>query len=337
MKTRFLFVWLAASMGLLCAGSAGQATAQTQTQTQTQAGDASQRAARIVIGYPPGQSIDTVGRYLASALSRKLDRTFFVENVPGQSGSIALGNVARSAGDLNTLTFSASSALVINPILFKAVRYSTLKNFEPVATLYDTPLLLLVNARLPVDSVESLIRYANSHPGEISFSSPGVGSVSHLAMTEFIRRTQLKFVHVPYQGAAPSLTALAAGQVQVTFEGVAAAAPLLQAGRIKALAISSAKRLPQHESIPTVAESGLAGFDVVPWVGLLAPAGVPPDRIAEIWRAVQAILQTGEYTALIEQVGGRQAVRSPPEFRTFLEAEVPRWQQFIKVSGVVAE
>jgi len=333
MKVRFLFVWIAASMGLLSIGMSDQAEAQTQTQ----AGDASHRSSRIVIGYPPGQSVDTVGRYLASALSRKLDRNFFVENVPGQSGSIALGNVARSAGDLNTLTFSASSALVINPILFKAVRYNTLKNFEPVATLYDTPLLLLVNSRLPIDSVESLVSYANSHPGEISFSSPGVGSVSHLAMTEFIRRTKLKFVHVPYQGAAPSLTALAAGQVQVTFEGVAAATPLLQGGRIKALAISSAKRLPKLESIPTVAESGLPGFDVVPWVGLLTPSGVAPDKVAEIWNAMQAILQTDEYTALIEQVGGRQAVRSPPEFRKFLQAEVPRWQEFIKVSGVTAE
>lgn len=330
MRLRFLNLWLTAAMLLGLAGV-------LPLPARAQAHDASARTARIVIGYPPGQSVDTVGRFFGVALGKKLDQTFFVENVLGQSGSIALGNVARAAGDGSTLTFSASSALVINPILFKTIKYNTLKNFEPIATLYDTPLMLLVNSKLPIDSVDALLAYARSHPGQISFSSPGVGSVSHLAMTEFMRRADLKFVHVPYQGAAPSLTALAAGEVQVTFEGVAAAIPLIQTGRIKPLAISSAERLPKYPSLPTVAESGLPGFDVVPWVGLLAPSGVPPQKIDQLWQAVQAIVQGNEYATLIEQVGGRQALRSPAEFRKYLQAEVPRWQEFIKVSGVTAE
>jgi tripartite-type tricarboxylate transporter receptor subunit TctC len=292
---------------------------------------------KLIVGYPAGQSVDAVARVLAVRLGPATGRNLIVENLPGQAGSIALAAVAKMPADGSILTLSASAALAGNPSLYKNVKYDPLKDFEPIGMIYDAPLLLMVNSTLPVTSVKELLAYLKEHPGKVSYSSPGNGSVSHLAMTEFMRRTGTEMTHIPYQGAAKSLTDLAGGQVQVSFDAISAAQPFLQSGKVRAIAISSRDRVSAMHTIPTVAESGVDGFDMVPWVGLLAPAGTPQSTVDKISQELAKIVQSDDFSQRIISLGGRPITSTAPEFKTLLKTEVTRWAAVIKSSGAKLE
>jgi len=292
---------------------------------------------KLIVGYPAGQSVDVVARLLAERLGPAIGRTLIVENMPGQSGSVALAAVSRMPGDGSVMTLSASAAVAGNPFLYKNVRYDSVKDFEPVGLIYDAPLVLLVNSTLPIQSLGDLIAYAKANPGKVSYSSPGNGSVSHLAMTELMRRTGMAMTHVPYQGAAKSLTDLAAGQVQVSFDAYAAAQPFLAGGRLRAIAVSSSERVSVLPSVPTVAESGLPDFDLVPWVGLLAPAGTPKAVVDKVSEELSRIVRSQDFSQRIIGLGGRPRTSSAAEFKTFVRSEVERWAGVIKSSGARLE
>ncbi|RZL86825.1 MAG: tripartite tricarboxylate transporter substrate binding protein [Variovorax sp.] len=292
---------------------------------------------KLIVGYPAGQSVDVVARLLAERLGPAIGRTLIVENMPGQSGSVALAAVSRMPGDGSVMTLSASAAIAGNPFLYKNVRYDSVKDFEPVGLIYDAPLLLLVNSTLPIHSLGELIAYVKANPGKVSYSSPGNGSVSHLAMTELMRRTGMAMTHVPYQGAAKSLTDLAAGQVQVSFDANAAAQPFLTGGRVRAIAVSSSERISVLPSVPTVAESGLPDFDLVPWVGLLAPAGTPKAVVDKISEELARIVRSQDFSQRIIGLGGRPRTSSAAEFKSFVRSEVERWAGVIKSSGARPE
>lgn len=301
------------------------------------AANAQRDVGKLIVGYPPGQSVDVVARLLVDHLGPAAGRTFIVENMPGQSGSMALDAVARMPADGSTLTLSASAALAGNPFLYKTLRYDSLRDFEPIGLVYDAPLILMVNTALPIASFRELVAYVKAHPGRINYSSPGNGSVSHLAMTELMRRTGCAMTHVPYQGSARSLTDLAAGQVQVSFDAHAAAQAFLAGGKVRAIAVSSAERLSVLPSIPTLSESGLEGFDLVPWVGLLAPAGTPPATIDRLSRLLLDVVRSKDFSQRILTLGGRPRPGSAEEFRAFLRSEVTRWGAVVKESGARLE
>jgi tripartite-type tricarboxylate transporter receptor subunit TctC len=311
-----------AIFALLCTGTA--AFAQKDT-------------GKLIVGYPAGQSVDAVARLLAERLGPAIGRTLIVENMPGQSGSIALEAVARMPADGSVMTLSASAAVAGNPVLYKNVRYDSVKDFEPVGLIYDAPLVLLVNSSVPVKSLEELIAYAKENRGKVNYSSPGNGSVSHLAMSELMRRTGIEMTHVPYQGAAKSLTDLAAGQVQVSFDAYAAAQPFLTGGRVRAIAVSSNERISVLPSIPTVAESGLVDFDLVPWVGLLAPAGTPKAVVDKVSEELAKIVRSPDFSQRIIGLGARPRFKSAAEFKSFVRVEVDRWATVIKGSGARLE
>jgi tripartite-type tricarboxylate transporter receptor subunit TctC len=292
---------------------------------------------KLIVGYPAGQSVDAVARLLAERLGPAIGRTLIVENMPGQSGSIALEAVARMPADGSVMTLSASAAVAGNPVLYKNVRYDSVKDFEPVGLIYDAPLVLLVNSSVPVKSLEELIAYAKENRGKVNYSSPGNGSVSHLAMSELMRRTGIEMTHVPYQGAAKSLTDLAAGQVQVSFDAYAAAQPFLTGGRVRAIAVSSNERISVLPSIPTVAESGLVDFDLVPWVGLLAPAGTPKAVVDKVSEELAKIVRSPDFSQRIIGLGARPRFKSAAEFKSFVRVEVDRWATVIKGSGARLE
>jgi tripartite-type tricarboxylate transporter receptor subunit TctC len=292
---------------------------------------------KLIVGFPAGQSVDAVARALAGRLGPATGRNLIVENMPGQAGSIALAAVARMPADGSILTLSASAALAGNPSLYKNVKYDTLKDFEPVGMIYDAPLLLMVNSTLPVKSVKELLVYLKSNAGKVSYSSPGNGSVSHLAMTEFMRRTGTEMTHIPYQGAAKSLTDLAGGQVQVSFDTIAAAQPFLQSGKVRAIAVSTRDRVNIVPAIPTVSESGVDGFEMVPWVGLLAPAGTPQGMVDRISQELAKIVQSEEFSKRIIALGGRPISSTAPEFKAYLRSEVTRWADVIRISGAKLE
>ncbi len=292
---------------------------------------------KIIVGYPPGQSVDSVGRLLAERLGKMTARTWIVENMPGQSGSIALAAVTKLPADGSVLTLSASAALAGNPFLFTNVRYDPIKDFEPIGLIYDAPLLLLVNTALPVKSLPELLAYLRANPGKLSFSSPGNGSVSHLAMAELLRRSDTRMEHIPYQGASKSLSDLAGGQVQVSFDAIAPALPLIQAGKIRAIAISSKERSTLLPDVPTVSEGGIDGFDLVPWVGLLAPAGTPKEEVERLSTDLAKIIRSDDFSRQIVMLGGRPRPSSASEFKSFLRSEVERWSGVIKRSGAKLE
>ncbi|NDZ18576.1 hypothetical protein C7T35_08365 [Variovorax sp. WS11] len=311
-----------AIIALLCTGTA--AFAQKDT-------------GKLIVGYPAGQSVDAVARLLAERLGPAIGRTLIVENMPGQSGSIALEAVARMPADGSIMTLSASAAVAGNPVLYKNVRYDSVKDFEPVGLIYDAPLVLMVNTSLPIKSLEELIAYAKENRGKVNYSSPGNGSVSHLAMSELMRRTGIEMTHVPYQGAAKSLTDLAAGQVQVSFDAYGAAQPFLAGGRVRPIAVSSSERISVLPSVPTVAESGLADFDLVPWVGLLAPAGTPRAVVDKVSEELAKIVRSPDFSQRIIGLGGRPRFKSAAEFKSFVRVEVDRWAAIIKSSGARLE
>lgn len=311
-----------AIIALLCTGTA--AFAQKDT-------------GKLIVGYPAGQSVDAVARLLAERLGPAIGRTLIVENMPGQSGSIALEAVARMPADGSVMTLSASAAVAGNPVLYKSVRYDSVKDFEPIGLIYDAPLVLMVNSSVPVKSLEELIAYAKENRGKVNYSSPGNGSVSHLAMSELMRRAGIEMTHVPYQGAAKSLTDLAAGQVQVSFDAYAAAQPFLTGGRVRAIAVSSSERISVLPSIPTVAESGLSDFDLVPWVGLLAPAGTPKAVVEKVSEELAKIVRSPDFSQRIIGLGARPRFKSAAEFKSFVRVEVDRWATVIKGSGARLE
>lgn len=292
---------------------------------------------KLIVGYPPGQSVDAIARLLAERLGPAIGRTLIVENMPGQSGSVALEAVSRMPADGSAMTLSASAAVAGNPALYRNVRYDSVKDFEPVGLIYDAPLVLMVNSTLPIKSLKDLIEYAKANRGKVNYSSPGNGSVSHLAMSELIRRTGIELTHVPYQGAAKSLTDLAAGQVQVSFDAYAAAQPFLAGGRVRAIAVSSSERISVLPSVPTVAESGLGDFDLVPWVGLLAPAGTPKTVVDKVSEELARIVRTPDFSQRIVDLGARPRPSSAAEFKSFVRSEVDRWAAVIKASGARLE
>ncbi|HSW07289.1 Bug family tripartite tricarboxylate transporter substrate binding protein [Aquabacterium sp.] len=292
---------------------------------------------KLIVGYPPGQSVDVVARLLVERLGPALGRTLIVENMPGQSGSAALAAVARLPADGSALTLSASAALAGNPFLYNKLRYDSVRDFEPIGLVYDAPLILMVNSKLPVDSFRELVAYVKAHPGTINYSSPGNGSVSHLAMTEVMRRTGIAMTHVPYQGAAKSLTDLAAGEVQVSFDAYAGAQPFLAGGKVRAIAVSSSERLSAMPAIPTLSESGLDGFDLVPWVGMLAPAGTPAPTVEKLSQALEKVVRSNEFSQRIVMLGGRPRASSAEAFKAFLRSEVIRWGAVVRESGAKLE
>ena len=250
---------------------------------------------KLIVGYPPGQSVDVVARLIADRLGPAIGRTLIVENMPGQSGSLALAAVSRMPADGSVMTLSASAAVAGNRFLYKNVHYDSVKDFEPIGLIYDAPLVLMVNSTLPIQSLNDLIAYAKANPGKVNYSSPGNGSVSHLAFSELMRRAGIELTHVPYQGAAKSLTDLAAGRVQVSFDAYIAAQPFLSGGRVRAIAVSSSERISVLPSVPTVAESGLGDFDLVPWVGLLAPAGTPKAVVDKVSEELSRIVRSSDF------------------------------------------
>jgi tripartite-type tricarboxylate transporter receptor subunit TctC len=298
---------------------------------------AQKEVGKLIVGYPPGQSVDVVARLLVERLGPALGRTLIVENMPGQAGSVALAAFARMPADGSTLTLSAAAALAGNPFLYNKVRYDSVRDFEPIGLVYDAPLVLMVNSKLPIESFRELVAYVKAHPGAINYSSPGNGSVSHLAMTELMRRTGIAMTHVPYVGSAKSLTDLAAGEVHVAFDAYAGAQPFLAGGKVRAIAVSSAERVSTLPSIPTLSESGLDGFDLVPWVGLLAPAGTPAHTVEKLSQELSKVVRSDEFSQRIVALGGRPRASSAEQFRAFLRSEVTRWGAVVKESGAKLE
>ena len=287
---------------------------------------------KLVVPYPPGGPTDIVARLVAQKLSDAIGQQFIIDNRPGAGGNPGAELVARSPADGYTLVV-ATTAHAINPSLFKNLGYSLSKDFAPVSQLTSGPLVIVANPQLPAKNVAELIALAKSKPGELNFASSGNGQSTHLSAELFAAMAGMKMNHIPYKGSAPALTDTMGGQTQLMFDTMLSAMPHVKAGKLKALAVTSATRSPVASDLPTVAESGLPGYEAIAWNGLLAPAGTPPEVLARLSAELKKVLAAPDVKDKFEAQGFAASWNSPEDFGRFMSAEVDKWAKVVKTSG----
>ena len=288
---------------------------------------------RLVVPFPAGGPLDATGRLIAQRLSEAWGQSVVVDNRPGAGGNIGADLVAKSAPDGYTVVMGALSTHAVNPHLYTKMPYDALKDFAPITNVAITPNVLVINPSLPVNSVRELIGYAKANPGKLSFGSGSNGSAGHLAGELLKLDTGIDMVHVPFKGAAPATQALLAGDTQLMFDNLANATPQVKAGRLKALAVTTAQRSRLAPDLPTMAEAGVPGFDISTWFGLLAPAGTPRDIVAK-WNAdVVRILNTPDVREKLLAQGAEPAPSTPEQFAQFIAQEYAKYGKIVKASG----
>lgn len=282
---------------------------------------------QLIVPVPPGGSVDLTGRLLAEHLPRALKQTVVVENRPGASGSIAATGVARSAGDPNQLMLVFDSH-VTNPLVYPQLPY-TLRDFTPISRLLSFPLVFAVPASLPVNNVAEFIALAKNKPGALNVSSAGLGTLNHLAAELFKMQTRTHIVHIPYRGGVPALQAVMNDEVQLFMGSWVAIGPHVKSGRVKVLAVTSAKRYSVAPEIPTLAESGVAGFDVSTWIGAVAPARIGVERQQALHAALVQALSVPAVRQTLAQQGLEWVGSTPAEFDAFMAREGRRWNDLV--------
>lgn len=257
----------------------------------------------LVVPYPPGGATDTVARIVARGMSQRLGQNLIVDNKAGAGTAIGAGAVAQAAPDGYTLLISSNTTFTVNPALKTKLPYDAQKSFESIGLIGTSPLVLLANPALPAQNVKALVALAKSQPGKLAYGSFGAGTTSHLAGEMFKLMAGVDILHVPYKGSAPAMTDLIGGQVALTFDTNVAALPMLKAGKVKALAVTSAKRSPSLPQVPTVAEAGYAGFEMLPWITIVAPRGLQPAVQKALGKALADTLADATTRADLEKAG----------------------------------
>ncbi len=288
---------------------------------------------RLIVPFPPGGGTDIAARTLANKLSETLRWTFVVENKPGAGGNLGVEQAVKSPPDGYTLVIGQTSNLAINPALYAKLPYDPLKDLSPIALIVSAPVVLVVAANSPYKSLGDLLAAARRDPGAVTFASPGNGTVSHLAGELLQRASGVKFTHVPYKGAAQAMTDLLGGQVQSFMSSVPSALAQIRGGRLRAIAVTSAKRAAEMPEVPAIAESGYAGFDATTWYGLLAPAGTPAAVIKRLNAEVNRALGMPDVSGRLAAEGGEVLGGSPERFASLLKADHAKWGRIVKESG----
>jgi tripartite-type tricarboxylate transporter receptor subunit TctC len=301
-------------------------TAQAQSDTTT----------RIVVPFPPGGSTDLLARRIGEKLGAALNRTVVVENRAGAGGTVGADHVAKSAPDGNTLLMGVTGSNAIAQALYAKLPYDVLKDFAPVSIVVSAPLVLAVHPDVKASSVQELVALAKAWPGSLSYGSPGNGTSMHLTAEMFKQATGTSMVHIPYKGSAAALTDLMAGQIQLTFGDLLVLLPQLEAGKLRALAVTSGQRHPMLPQVPTVAESGYAGFQALSWQGLFAPAGTPAPLVATLSAEVNKAINAPDVRDFFAARGFLIDGMDPAASRAFVEAEVAKWTPIVKASGAAA-
>lgn len=294
-----------------------------------------QRPVRLVVGFAPGGGVDINARLLAPKLGEYLGQQVVVENKPGAGTNIANEFVAKAPADGYTLLIN-TAAIAINMSLYKNLPFDTLRDFAPVSVFSESPNMLTVNARLPVNSVRELVELARKSPGKLNYSSAGVGTTQHLSAELLKLLTKTFIVHIPYKGTSPSLTGLIAGEVDLTFANIPAIQAHVKAGRLKALATTGSRRDPQMPDVPTMKEAGVEGLDVTVWYGVFAPAATPKDIVQKIAAGIQRATRDGDLRKRMLEQGADPVGNTPEQFARLLRDEVARWAEVVKVSGATA-
>jgi tripartite-type tricarboxylate transporter receptor subunit TctC len=296
------------------------------------------RPVTIIVGYPPGGPSDTLARRIADELSTLWKQPVVIKNKAGASGIIGMEDAARSPADGYTLTLVSTTALAINPFIYKNLPYDVDRDFTPVALLARIPNVLLVNPHVPANSLKELIALMKKQPGKLNGGFPGLGNSAYIALAELEKAAHAKVLHVSYKGDAAGLTALMSNEIQVYFTVSFSAAPLMKAGRVKAIAITGPERSKTMPDVPTMAQAGLPEFfDSTAWFGLSTRAGVPGDIVKKINADVNTVLRHKKIQDYLASVGALPGSGSVQEFTEFVNAERKRWGAAVKETGAKVE
>ena len=294
------------------------------------------RTVKIVVPFPAGGPTDVLTRYLAEKLSAQLGQPVVVENKPGAGGSIGADLVSKSAPDGYTLVMATASTHSIGPYLGK-LPYDPVKDFTPVVWVGNATNVLVISNAVPAGSVKELIELARKDPGKLNYATSGIGTISHLTSELFASMAGVKLTHVPYKGTQQSIADIASGQVAMLFDNIMTAQPNIKAGRVKAIAISSSARSPLVPELPTIAESGLPGFQSVVWFGLLGPAGLPKPIVDRVNTEMNKTLALADVKARFAQMGFDQAGGTPAVFSQVMQRDAEKWSKVIRDAGVKPE
>jgi tripartite-type tricarboxylate transporter receptor subunit TctC len=288
---------------------------------------------RFIVPFPPGGGTDNVSRVLVHGIGEETGWNLVIENRAGAGGNIGISLVAKGKPNGLIIGMGQTSNLAINPTLYATVPYDAVRDFAPVALVATQPTVLMVRADSPFHSLQDVIAAAKAKPGALSIANSGVGTVSHLSAVLVAKAAGVKLLDVPYAGASPAVTNLAGGQVDLSMSAPSLVAPLIQAGKLRALAVTSAQRLPILPDVPTVAESGYPGFEALDWKAVVAPAGTPADVIGALNAAVNKALKRRDVIDALKADGSTVAGGTPEQFGEFLKKEQKRWGETVRESG----
>jgi tripartite-type tricarboxylate transporter receptor subunit TctC len=293
------------------------------------------RAVTIIVPFTPAGSTDILGRLVGRGLEQRLGGSFPVENRPGAGTQIGATELARSLPDGYTLMVAPSTTMAVNVTLYKKLSYDPRTDFIPLGLLAKIPFVLVVNPSLPVHSVRELIAYATSRPGELSYASGGVGAAHHLCGALLMSLTGIKMTHVPYKGSAPAVTDVVAGQVPLMFSDFAPALGFINAGKLRALGVTTDKRVAAAPDIPTIAEAGVPGFEALPWQMIVTRAGTPQPIVERLNSEVKSIMTGGDVPQQLTKMGMVPAETGTPDgLKRFVESEIVRWGKIVQIAGV---
>jgi len=319
-----LTIWAAASA---CAAHGGTAVAQSYPA----------RPVKIIVPTPAGGPVDVVARLVANNLAPKLGQSVVVDNRPGAGNTIGSKEAALAEPDGYTLLYSSASGLVLAPMLQKNAGYDPITSYDPIALVAASSNILVVHPSVPASSVQELVAYAKANPGKVNFSSGGVGVLPHLIGEMFKARAGIDIVHVPYRGGGPSINDVVAGQIQMTFEGTSVLLPLIQAGKLRALAVTSPNRIRELPDVPTMIESGFPGFSSTSWTGLLAPAKTPPETIARLNALINETVRTPEFNAALAKLSSEPLGGTPQDFTNLIKSDIAKWHPIVNALNLKTE
>lgn len=295
------------------------------------------RPVRVIAAFPPGGFVDLTARVLAAPLAAALGQQVVVDNRGGAGGIVGTELAARAAPDGYTLIVGSAGTHGVNQSLYRKLPYHVLRDFQPIVRLADAPSILAVHPSLPVRSVKELIALARARPGEIMYASAGSGTSTHLAAALFEHLAHVKLVHVPYKGGGPAIVDVLAGQVPVTFGTAASVSPHTKSGRLRGLAVTGGKRSAVLPDLPTIAESGLPGYEMLNWLGLFAPAGTPRAVVEKLNAESVRIMRSPEARGRLNAQGAEPSPLPTEEFTAFVKSEVEKWAKVVAATGMTAD
>ena len=292
---------------------------------------------RLVVPFPPGGGNDVIARIVGQKLTERWGQSFMVDNRAGANGIVGLNFVKSAPADGYTLGIAAAGPMAVNPALYPKLPYDPVKDFEPITNMVIYPLLLVTHPSLPAKDMKEFLAYAKANPGTINYASPGAGNSGHLAGELLNSLAKVNTVHVPYKGQGPAVSDLLAGQVQALYSSIPSVLPYVEQGRLKALAIGSATRLSSMPNVPTIAESGVPGYEAYSWISIVAPAGTPKAIVTKLNREIVDILGQKDVQGELLRQGAITASDTPENFAAFIKTEIAKWGAVVKAANIQAD